>query len=107
MKRFLFACALLIAGLGALPAPADAPSAAGPNFLVPQAILRSQLEPDVAQDTAGDMVAVWLDGSTAANGEIKARLFTAAGAPRSDEITVFTGVPPPRGAETPPGALGG
>lgn len=103
MKRVLFACAPLILGFSVLPALADAPPAAGPNFLVPQATLSAQISPDVAQDTAGDMVAVWLDGSSSPNGEIKARLFTASGAPRSDEITVFTGGSSPRVAMTPLG----
>jgi hypothetical protein len=103
MKRFLFVCVPLLLGLGALPALADAPPAAGPNFLVPQSTLGSQLSPDVAQDTAGDMVVVWIDQSQSQGLRlIKARLFTASGAPRSDEIVVAPGLSP-RVAMTPLG----
>ncbi|HEY4562513.1 MAG TPA: hypothetical protein VIJ36_06015, partial [Thermoanaerobaculia bacterium] len=101
MKRFLFACALLIVGLGARPALADAPPAAGPDFQVSVVSQGLQLDPDVAQDTAGNMVAVWTD--LAASGAIKARLFTAAGAPRSGEITVEPSGASPRVAMTPLG----
>src|SRR4051812_2096682 len=97
MKRFLFTCAPLILGLGALPALADAPPAAGPDFQVSVVTEGWQSSPDVAQDTAGDIVAVWLDG------QIKARLFNASGAPRSGEITVFPGGSSPRVAMTPLG----
>ncbi|MFL6235583.1 MAG: hypothetical protein ACJ76N_20775 [Thermoanaerobaculia bacterium] len=108
MKRFLFACASLVLGLildlGALPALADAPPAAGPNFLVPQSALGSQLSPDVAQDAAGDFVVVWIDQSqTEASRLIKARLFTASGAPKSDEIAVALAGFSPRVAMTPLG----
>lgn len=100
MKRFLFACAPLLLGFSALPALADAPPAAGPNFQVNVVSQGLQLDADVAQDTAGDMVTVWADLS---NGAIKARLFTAAGAPRSDEIVVAPAGGSPRVAMTPLG----
>jgi hypothetical protein len=103
MKRFLFACVPLILGLGVRPALAAAPPAAGPNFQVSVVTEGLQLYPDVAQDTAGDIVAVWLDGSPSGTGAIKARLFDAAGAPRSGEITVAPAGSSPRVAMTPLG----
>src|SRR3954452_12068611 len=104
MKRLLSVPLVLV--LGTLPALADAPPAAGPNFLVPQAIQGSQLGPDVAQDTAGNFVAVWIDQSTAPNNLVKARLFTASGAPKTGEIVVAfaqQNSSPPRVAMTPLG----
>ena len=96
----------LVLVLSALPALADAPPAVGPNFLVPQAIQGSQLSPDIAQDTAGNFVAVWIDQSTAPNNLVKARLFTASGAPKTGEIVVAfaqQSSSPPRVAMTPLG----
>jgi hypothetical protein len=106
MKRSLPACVSLLLGLGALPALADAPPAAGPNFQVPQSALGSQLSPDVAQDTAGDFVAVWIDQSAAPSDLVKARLFNASGAPKTGEIAVAfaqQNSSPPRVAMTPLG----
>jgi len=88
MKRFLFACVPLLLGLGVLPALAAAPPAAGPNFQVNQLTTGPQSGPDVAQDTAGDIVAVWIDSGHAPIVLVKARLFNATGAPTSGEIVV-------------------
>ncbi|HEY2292432.1 MAG TPA: hypothetical protein VGM86_17175, partial [Thermoanaerobaculia bacterium] len=101
MKRSFLV--LLSLGLGALPALADAPPAAGPDFQLSVVSQGLQLEPDVAQDTAGDIVAVWLDGSSPSNPVIKARLFTASGTPRSGEIVVAPAGSSPRVAMTPLG----
>lgn len=105
MKRFLSVPLILglILALGTLPALAAAPPAAGPNFQVSVVTQGLQLYPDVAQDTAGDVVAVWLDGSPSSSGAIKARLFDASGAPRSGEITVAPVGSSPRVAMTPLG----
>jgi hypothetical protein len=98
MKRALLV--LLSFGPGALPALADAPPAAGPDFQVSVVAEESQITPDVAQSTAGDMVAVWADGF---EGAIKARLFDASGAPRSGEIFVAPAGGSPCVAVTPLG----
>src|SRR4051812_38052299 len=103
--RFQLAAVSLLLGLAAFPAMAAAPPAAGPNFQVNQIAQGSQFKPDVAQDTAGSFVVVWTDQSPApSNSLIKARLFTASGAPKSDEIVVaLAGSSPPRVAMTPLG----
>src|SRR5262245_10664511 len=99
MKRFLPLS--LVLALGALPALAAAPPAAGPDFQVNVVSVGLQLDSDVAQDTAGDFVAVWSDFFS--NGAIKARLYTASGAPRSGEINVAPAGFSPRVAMTPLG----
>jgi hypothetical protein len=106
VKRLFLACVPLTLSLCAGPALADAPPAAGPNFQVSQISQGSQSHADVAQDTAGDFVAVWSDQSSAPNGAVKARLFTASGAPKTDEIVVAPAQlnsSPPRVAMTPLG----
>ncbi len=105
MKRSFLACVPLTLSLCAGPALADAPPAAGPNFQVNQVFQGSQLHPDVAQDTAGDFVVVWIDQSTP-NNAVRLRLFNASGAPKTDEIAVAPAQQissPPRVAMTPLG----
>jgi hypothetical protein len=104
MKRFL--PVLLVLVLGAVPVLADPPPAAGPDFQVTQVSENSQFGPDVAQDTAGDFVVVWIDQSKAPNDVVKARLFTASGVPKTGEIAVAPAnadSSPPRVAMTPLG----
>ncbi|MFL6264432.1 MAG: hypothetical protein ACJ76Y_32485 [Thermoanaerobaculia bacterium] len=102
MKKLLAVPLLL--SLGSFPALAAAPPAVGPNLQVPQSILGSQVSPDVAQDAAGDFVAVWVDQSQSQTSRlVKARLFTASGAPKSGEIAVAPAGFTPRVAMTPLG----
>jgi hypothetical protein len=104
MKGFLPLPLVLV--ISALPALADAPPAAGPDFQVTQVSEGSQLGCDVAQDTAGDFVAVWIDQSSSPNDVVKARLFNASGVPKTGEIVVAPAQPdssPPRVAMTPLG----
>src|SRR5436305_4656575 len=94
-------------------AAAAVPPPAGPNFQVNQVTHLSQNEPDVAQDSAGDFVIAWVDGSSGlppfgVPEVLKIRLFAASGAPTSDEIVVATlALPssPPRVAMTPAGEI--
>ena len=100
--------AVLSLFLGAVPGRAVTPPAAGPNFQVNAATQGPQLNPDVAQDVAGNFVAVWTDGGTLP-ATVKARLFDASGAPAGGEIVVATlgqtSSSPPRVAMTPLGAF--
>jgi hypothetical protein len=112
MKRIslvLISWALLLATASS----AAVPPPAGPNFQVNQVTHLAQNQPDVAQDAAGDFVIVWVDGSSGlppfgVPETLKIRLFTASGAPASDEIVVAAlQLPssPPRVAMTPAGEI--
>ncbi|HEX4494328.1 MAG TPA: hypothetical protein VIE43_01555 [Thermoanaerobaculia bacterium] len=87
-----------------------APVPAGPNFQVNQVTARSQNQPDVAQDDAGDFAIVWSDGPPPLSlpSTVKIRLFAASGAATTGEIVVASAsLPssPPRIAMTPAGEI--
>src|SRR5215218_8771841 len=80
MKRCLLVFAALAALAGVNPALAAVPPAAGPDFQVNLGGQGSQLDVDVAQDTAGDTVFVWTDLNTVPQ-TVQARVFNPAGNP--------------------------
>jgi hypothetical protein len=81
MKRNFLAFAALTALAGASPALAAAPvPLVGPNFQVNVGSEGAQLDVDVAQDTAGDTVFVWIDQNTAPQ-TVQARVFDPSGTP--------------------------
>jgi hypothetical protein len=80
MKRCLLVFAALAALAGVNPVLAAVPPKAGPDFQVNVGSEGSQLDVDVAQDTAGDTVFVWTDQSTAPQ-TVQARVFDPAGNP--------------------------
>ncbi|HTG37172.1 MAG TPA: hypothetical protein VLB76_30005 [Thermoanaerobaculia bacterium] len=104
MKRNLLAFAALTAILGASPILAQAPLV-GPNFQVNVGAEGPQLDVDVAQDSAGDTVFVWIDQSTAPQA-VLARVYDPAGNPRGFSFIVGLESQPishPRVAMTPLG----
>jgi hypothetical protein len=105
MKRSLLAFAALAALLSASPVLAAPPSAAGANFQVNVNAQGSQLDVDVAQDTAGDTVFVWTDLSTAPQ-TVQARVYNPSGNPLGFSFIVGLESQPishPRVAMTPLG----
>jgi len=105
MKRNCLAFVALTALLGAIPALAAVPPAAGPNFQVNVNAQGSQLDVDVAQDSAGDTVFVWTDQGTAPQA-VLARVYDPAGNPRGFSFVVGLESQPishPRVAMTPLG----
>ncbi|HET9211747.1 MAG TPA: hypothetical protein VFR03_15170 [Thermoanaerobaculia bacterium] len=101
MKRLLPVS--LVLALAAVPVLADAPPAVDPDFQVSQVSENFQIGSGVAQDTAGDFVAVWTDSSQIPNDTVKARLFNASGVPKTGEIAVAPEGFSPRVAMTPLG----
>jgi hypothetical protein len=109
MKRLVLAAVLSLVQLSATAALA-ATVPAGPNFQVNQVTARSQNQPDVAQDDAGDFAIVWSDGPPPLSlpSTVKIRLFAASGAATTGEIVVASAsLPssPPRIAMTPAGEI--
>ncbi len=107
MKSRLLVLATLAVLLGVFPALAVPPPAAGPNLQVNEVTQGSQVQPDVAQDTAGDFAVVWVDQPLRPT-KIKLRLYDASGAPRTPEILLSTEsqiVSAPRVAMTPLGEV--
>ena len=106
MKRTLFAFAALTAVLGANPVLAQAPAPlVGPNFQVNVGAEGPQFDVDVAQDSAGDTVFVWVDQGTAPQ-TVLARVYDPAGNPRGLSFIVGIESQPishPRVAMTPLG----
>ncbi len=106
MKRTLFAFAALTAVLGANPVLAQAPAPlVGPNFQVNVGAEGPQFDVDVAQDSAGDTVFVWVDQGTAPQ-TVLARVYDPAGNPRGLSFIVGIESQPishPRVAITPLG----
>jgi hypothetical protein len=105
MKRCLLAFAALAALAGVNPALAAAPPAVGPNFQVNLGAQGSQLDVDVAQDTAGDTVFVWTDENTVPK-SVQARVFDPSGTPLGFSFIVGLESQPishPRVAMTPLG----
>jgi hypothetical protein len=88
MKRNFLALAALIAALGASPSRAAAPAPlVGSNFQVNVGAQGSQVDPDVAQDTAGDTVFVWTDQNTVPQ-TVQARVFDPSGTPLGFSVIV-------------------
>ncbi|MEO6195221.1 MAG: hypothetical protein ABIS20_19555, partial [Thermoanaerobaculia bacterium] len=109
MKRNLLSFAALAAVLGASPILAQAPAPlVGPNFQVNVGTQGPQLDVDVAQDSAGDTVFVWVDQGTAPQA-VLARVYDPAGKPRGLSFIVGIESQPmishPRVAMTPLGEL--
>ena len=95
MKRSLLAFAALTAFLGAIPSLAAVPIATGPNFQVNVEAQGAQRDVDVAQDTAGNTVFVWIDENPVSV-SIQARVFDPAGNPLGSSFVVSSGSMPKR-----------
>jgi hypothetical protein len=87
VRSALLVFSLLLPGLGGSPAQAGFPSGVGPSFQVNVATAGAQLAPAVARAAGGDFVVAWIDLGASSTG-IKARLYSAAGEPRTAEILV-------------------